>query len=472
MGKLVSLGVGLILLLASSLSTCNGQEYFLLDQQDLWDDDEGAIQEYSDDVLRALCENYEFIMNNDWIDCSDVQFQTKQDPWNENDDLHVISKREADDQQLTEGSGNGEIEKSVKEGSLLATDEEQVVDKEKSAAQNETALPSLRAANAENPESADKIDEEPSEPEAAIDADVPVEKPVDNDQPSAPEEELTGNGEQEDTQPKESVQKEPSDVAVNAEVPLEKQDPQPETEDNEQKEDSQTKEEQPSEPAVVGNVAQESPADNEQQSVVELVKPQTPGTLEQESSQKTQEFAVTKANQDKIELPPLIHSVPVSEGTTSAPKEVSNHSAEPEPIDGQQSGSAVLFKEPHQDHGPVEGAETEKQLAKMSTNAKKAAGNEEPNTAESSENVKRAGKDATILVVLFVIVIVIGAAAFTHHIVKKRKQKNEEKKSTNGQSPNNGDIEQGTEMKPLMLKSENPVIIKEYSDEKKQEVPA
>lgn len=93
----------------------------------------------------------------------------------------------------------------------------------------------------------------------------------------------------------------------------------------------------------------------------------------------------------------------------------------------------------------------------------------QPKAGESTTNVSKAGKDATILIVLFVIVIIIGAAALTHHFIKKRKEKiSEEGELGNGirsADKNSQDIEKGTEMKPL-IKSNNTLIVKEYSDKK------
>lgn len=99
---------------------------------------------------------------------------------------------------------------------------------------------------------------------------------------------------------------------------------------------------------------------------------------------------------------------------------------------------------------------------------------EQPKTGESAKDVSTAaaGKDATVLIVLFVVVLVIGAAAFTHHFIKKRKANNDHN-SINGitkdlESPKNGDVEQGVEMKPL-LNSNKPIIVKEFSDKKSDE---
>lgn len=71
------------------------------------------------------------------------------------------------------------------------------------------------------------------------------------------------------------------------------------------------------------------------------------------------------------------------------------------------------------------------------------------------------------------VVLVIGAAAFTHHFIKKRRENNEHS-SINGitkelESPKNGDVEQGVEMKPLL--NNKPIIIKEFSDKKNDEAP-
>lgn len=100
------------------------------------------------------------------------------------------------------------------------------------------------------------------------------------------------------------------------------------------------------------------------------------------------------------------------------------------------------------------------------------AASSEPKTAESAKDVSTAGKDATVLIVLFVVVLVIGAAAFTHHFIKKRRASNDHS-SINGitkdlESPKNGDVEQGVEMKPL-LNSNKPIIVKEFSDKKNEE---
>jgi len=97
---------------------------------------------------------------------------------------------------------------------------------------------------------------------------------------------------------------------------------------------------------------------------------------------------------------------------------------------------------------------------------------EQPKTGESAVSTAAAGKDATVLIVLFVVVLVIGAAAFTHHFIKKRKANNDNN-SINGitkdlESPKNGDVEQGVEMKPL-LNSNKPIIVKEFSDKKSDE---
>lgn len=97
---------------------------------------------------------------------------------------------------------------------------------------------------------------------------------------------------------------------------------------------------------------------------------------------------------------------------------------------------------------------------------------EQPKTGESAVSTAATGKDATVLIVLFVVVLVIGAAAFTHHFIKKRKANNDHN-SINGitkdlESPKNGDVEQGVEMKPL-LNSNKPIIVKEFSDKKSDE---
>lgn len=104
----------------------------------------------------------------------------------------------------------------------------------------------------------------------------------------------------------------------------------------------------------------------------------------------------------------------------------------------------------------------------------------EPSTGESSQTVSKAGagKDTTILVVLFAVVVVIGGAAFAYNFIKKRKERSSEnndgvngiRKSlqnlVSGNEKRASDVEQGTEMKPLM-KTESPVLVKEFSDVKK-----
>ncbi|KAH1025505.1 hypothetical protein HUJ05_010220 [Dendroctonus ponderosae] len=214
--------------------------------------------------------------------------------------------------------------------------------------------------------------------------------------------------------------------------------------------------------------------------------PQAPDSPPQDSDKKEEDVASKPSSDDDSDLnpPPLIHNISTETPASSSDKSTSSSSEdaveatqkpkEAEVVDDHQSGNAILLKNPHTSPGSsVEGSDTDKLLSNSPVNANSkslATENEpQPNTGESTTNVSKAGKDATILIVLFVIVIIIGAAALTHHFIKKRKEKiSEQAEVGNGirmADKNSEDIEKGTEMKPL-IKSNNTLIVKEYSDKK------
>ncbi|XP_074039820.1 uncharacterized protein isoform X1 [Leptinotarsa decemlineata] len=104
------------------------------------------------------------------------------------------------------------------------------------------------------------------------------------------------------------------------------------------------------------------------------------------------------------------------------------------------------------------------------------------NTLKTNENIKTASiggigesserntgrNDNKILVTLFVAVLAVGVAAFSYHYIKKKKR-------TNNTSSRNGvvkcDVEEGTEMKPLMKVPEESSKV-EIKNEKEENVTA
>ncbi|XP_060522022.1 uncharacterized protein LOC132699374 [Cylas formicarius] len=136
---------------------------------------------------------------------------------------------------------------------------------------------------------------------------------------------------------------------------------------------------------------------------------------------------------------------------------------EKESVDPHQSANAeVLLKEP-QSVSPVSNVEgsDEKLLQKLAVNSEQSQGAKESDieasTGESTGNIVKAGKDTTVLVVLFAVVLAVGGAAFAYNYVKKRKSANRGTGNNQNHSSSNGkssDIEQGTELKPLMKNTE------------------
>ncbi|CAG9773812.1 unnamed protein product [Ceutorhynchus assimilis] len=450
-------------LLLFSVAFAGTQEYVILDEPetDIWDEYLKPNQ-----LLLELCKDYHLTINNNQIDCSNIEFKAKQD------NTHIIHRREADDIEL-EGSGNGESEISLfgennKDEAAESVEKSDVV---KEAA-NDTVVAVEASNNAQgesdvDPPAAEVVVPSVSESDKVEKVDPPatenVPEVVDAQEIPAVEPPVVESVPEviDDVQEKSAV----DPPAVEVVVPSV-------TESDKAQEESALK---PSESAAV------EPEES-------AVKPS-----EEKSENVPEESVVVEAVQpeaglEKVSKPSESDAIGeivdnVAKETVEEAKEADVALIQPEVIDEKQSGNAILFKEPktlEANNSPVEGSDSEKHLASLATNEDSKI--EQPTTGESAKTVSKASKDTTILIVLFVVVLVIGGAAFTHHMIKMRKAKRAEESSLvdgirkslqnlagNGKAPT-PDVEQGTEMKPLMNVDSNssPVMVKEYSDKKNQ----
>ncbi|XP_050311334.1 uncharacterized protein LOC126746955 [Anthonomus grandis grandis] len=425
------------------MTSLKAEEYNVFSESNSWSLDPTDQVER---IFASLCENYHLIHENEEIDCANVRFKPK-DPLEED---HVIRRREVDENPDIEGSGvTDEDGKAVELGpepsqpsdeqNLLIKEEAKEEDPKENANQTHqpkeaatTPLPVIQlfelATETTKPEQA---------PTAVSQTPQPSEEPIKTSS-EAPETTTTS-----------------SSTAATIQEPME---------------------------TKTTTVVETTVASVKEPEAIngELKEPKELEKVEETETEKTAgAMETTKQEAMDIKTTTVVNDV---QTTVVSVKE-------PEAINEEQSGNAVLLKAP-KEHGKTEGSETEKVIDSIQSSAKETVGendkvlsivedknasNTDPALAESSKTVNRAGgKDATLLISLFVVVLVIGAAAFAHNYIKKRKQRAQEETNanvlkrtpaTNGK--NDTDIEQGTEMKPLM-KNE---VVKEYSDSKKEPEP-
>lgn len=86
-------------------------------------------------------------------------------------------------------------------------------------------------------------------------------------------------------------------------------------------------------------------------------------------------------------------------------------------------------------------------------------GKEVPNVRESTKDVQTASKSTSVLIILLVIGLLAAAAIF----IRKYTKKDQDKYQATPTREKNGDVEQGTELKPLM---KDNICPKESSDSK------
>lgn len=492
-------------------SFINAYDYVILDDSDLWDTDEQNVISEPHDIISSLCENYDITLNNERIECANIQLTPKLEL---EQNRHVIQKRDAPDPEL-EGSGNDEL---VDKAALPDT----ALNNETSAQQeNEAVLPIPKSSSETEVKEKDNNENPPVQISNFAEANLPVEVP---DTPKS--------NETEPSQPIADSKNEQS-VGVTTDAPVQTT-PVPKQENVPPKISNFAPANLPVQGSETPSNETElpKPVDNEKSIDSTTVAPVQPTHVpvplgdKTEESEKSEPKATnetasqTEKSDDAKEehvLPPLVHDidadkkkapenaeapkqpdVPEKEGGASSdggkldagkeesvkvlPSDLAEvdsvNKKESESVNDQQSGSAVLLKSPTSDgKSIVEGSEGEETLKGMQENAKIINEvSEQPTTGESATKVSRAGKDTTILVVLFVVVLAIGGAAFAHNYIKKRKRNasanselvNGIRRSLQNLSSNTGkntDVEQGTELKPLM-KDGSPT--KEYTDAKKE----
>ncbi|XP_076269610.1 uncharacterized protein LOC143202190 isoform X1 [Rhynchophorus ferrugineus] len=141
--------------------------------------------------------------------------------------------------------------------------------------------------------------------------------------------------------------------------------------------------------------------------------------------------------------------------------EVESPQKEKEAIYDLQSNNADIINHPPEGTNGVEGSGSDKVIHKMAHNANEQVEKDSPNTRENSQKVEKASKSVSVLIVLLVVGLIVGAAIF----IRKYTRRNQDNYQVTPTTEKNGDVEQGTELKPLM--KEGNKVIKESTDSTK-----